>query len=101
MSNETQRSIAYVFDSACQGDLLAPYLERYLTAAETILEDRGTQIASTMLEYMFPRSLTSPETLETVDAWLASSAAGAFAKRYVREARDDVERALAAQAADR
>ena len=101
MSNETQRSIAYVFDSAGQRDLLAPYLERYLTAAETILEDRGTQIASTMLEYMFPRSLTSPETLETVDAWLASSAAGAFAKRYVREARDDVERALAAQAADR
>ena len=42
-----------------------------------------------------------PETLETVDAWLASSAAGAFAKRYVREARGDVERALAAQAADR
>ena len=101
MSNETQRSIAYVFDSAGQRDLLAPYLERYLTAAETILEDRGTQIASTMLEYMFPRSLTSPETLETVDTWLASSAAGAFAKRYVREARDDVERALAAQAADR
>jgi len=36
-----------------------------------------------------------------VDAWLAGSAAGAFTKRYVREARDDVERALAAQAADR
>ena len=100
VSNETQRSIAYVFDTAGQGEVLAPYLELYLSAAETILEERGTQIASTMLEYMFPRSLTNRATLERVDAWLAASPAGSFAKRYVREARDDVERALAAQAAD-
>ena len=53
-----------------------------------------------MLEYMFPRVLTSHETLERLDAWLASSAANPTAKRYVREARDDIERALAAQAVD-
>jgi aminopeptidase N len=100
VSNETQRSIAYTFDAAGQSEVLAPYLERYLGAAETILEDRGTQIASTMLEYMFPRALISRATLERVDAWLAGSSAGSFVKRYVREARDDVERALAAQAAD-
>jgi aminopeptidase N len=99
VSNETQRSIAYVFDASGQAEQLAPYLERYLAAADTVWEDKGTQIASTMLEYMFPRVLTSQETLDRVDAWLASSPANPAAKRYVREARDDVARALAARAA--
>jgi aminopeptidase N len=99
VSNETQRSIAYVFDASGQAEQLAPYLERYLAAADTVWEDKGTQIASTMLEYMFPRVLTSQETLDRVDAWLASSPANPAAKRYVKEARDDVARAVAARAA--
>ncbi len=100
VSNETQRSIAYVFDGSEQAEVLAPYLERYLKAADTIWEDKGTQIASTMLEYMFPRSLTSQQTLERVDEWLESSPANPAAKRYVREARADIARAMAAQTAD-
>ncbi len=97
IANETQRSIAYVFDASDQADVLAPYLEKYLQAAETVWEDRGVQIASTMLEYMFPRVLTSRETLERVDAWLAGSSANPAAKKYVVEARADLERALTAQ----
>jgi len=100
ISNETQRSIAYVFDCSEQEDVLAEYLERYLTVADTIWEEKGTQIASTMLEYMFPRVLTGQATLDRVDAWLASSPANPAAKRYVSEARDDIVRALAAQRAD-
>ncbi|HYO40960.1 MAG TPA: aminopeptidase N [Nocardioidaceae bacterium] len=100
VANETQRSIAYAFDASGQEVELAPYLERYLEVADTIWEDRGTQIASTLLEYMFPRVLTSRETLQRVDEWLASSPANPAAKRYVREARDDIARALRAQAAD-
>ncbi len=100
MPNETQRSIAYVFDVSGQRDELTPYLEKYLAAADTIWEDKGTQIASTMLEYMFPRTITGPEALQRVDDWLASSTANPAAKRYVREARDDILRALRAQAAD-
>jgi aminopeptidase N len=95
--NETQRSIAYVFDTSGQQDVLRPYLERYLAAADTIWEEKGTQIASTMLEYMFPRSLTGQETLDRVDAWLESSHANPAAKRYVLEARGDIVRALHAQ----
>jgi aminopeptidase N len=98
--NETQRHIAYTWDVAGQGDLIAPYLEKYLAAADTMWEDRGVQIASTALEYMFPRSLISAATLERVDAWLASSQANPAAKRYVREGRADIVRALKAQAFD-
>jgi aminopeptidase N len=100
VSNETMRSIAYVFDCSGQEEVLAAYLERYLTVAETVWEDRGTQIATTMLEYMFPRALTSRATLDRVDAWLAGSTANPAAQKYVLEARADIVRALAAQGAD-
>jgi aminopeptidase N len=100
IANETQRSIAYVFDCSGQEEVLAPYLDAYLDVADTIWEDLGTQLASTMLEYMFPRSLTSQAALDRVDSWLATSAANPAAKRYVREGRADIVRALAAQAAD-
>jgi aminopeptidase N len=98
--NETQRSIAYVFDTSGQQDVLAPFLEQYLEVADTIWEDKGVQIASTALEYMFPRALTSQETLDRVDRWLAESDANPAAKRYVSEARADIVRALEAQRAD-
>jgi aminopeptidase N len=100
VSNETMRSIAYVFDASEQEEVLAPYLEKYFEVAETIWEDRGVQIASTALEYMFPRSLISQETLDRVDAWLESSKANPAAKRFVVEGRADIARALEARAAD-
>jgi aminopeptidase N len=96
VSNETMRSIAYVFDASEQADVLEPYLEKYLAVADTIWEDQGTQIASTMLEYMFPRALTSRATLERVDAWLATSQANPAAKRLGGEAGADIARARAA-----
>jgi aminopeptidase N len=100
IANETQRSIAYVFDCSGQDDVLASYLDAYLDVADTIWEKMGTQLASTMLEYMFPRTLTSQAALDRVDAWLATSTANPAAKRYVLEARADIVRALAARAAD-
>ena len=98
--NETQRNIALAFNVHGQDEVLRPYLARYLDVAATIWEEKGTQRASTILEFMFPRTLISAETLDTVDAWLESSKANPAAKRYVREGRADIARALAAQAKD-
>ena len=100
VANETMRQIAYAFPTAGQEELLAPYLEKYLAMAETVWEEKGTQRASTALEYMFLRPLTSAATLARIDAWLEASAANPAAKRYVREGRSDMARALAAQAKD-
>ncbi len=100
VANETQRSIAVAFPTSGQEDVLAPYLERYLETAETIWEEKGTQRASTALEYMFPLPLASTESLAMVDNWLATSQANPAAKRYVREGRAEMARALAAQAKD-
>jgi aminopeptidase N len=83
-----------------QDDVLAPYVAKYLEVAENLWEEKGTQRASTALEYLFPRPLASPELLAQVGAWLQDSAANPSAKRYVHEGAADVERSLAGQAKD-
>ncbi len=99
--NETHRSVCLSFMRYGQEDVLAPYLDKYLESADDIWERLGTHKASTALEYAFPNPLGSPELLEKVDAWLDSSPANPAAKRFVREGRDDVARALRAQERDR
>ncbi|WP_299052020.1 aminopeptidase N [uncultured Nocardioides sp.] len=100
VANETQRQVAIAFATPGQAELLEPYLEKYLTAAETIWEDKGVQRASTVLEAMFPMPLASEATVARLDEWLETSSANPAAKRYVREGRSDMARALAAQARD-
>ena len=98
--NETHRSIAMTFMRHGQEELLAPYVEKYLEAADTAWEELGTHMASNLLEDAFPLPLSSPELVERVDRWLEESPATPAAKRYVREGRADVVRALAALARD-
>ena len=99
--NETQRSIVLAFSAYGQDEVLAPYVEKYLAAADTMWEDKGTQRASTALEYIFPKHLASQALLDRLDQWLEESPANPAAKRYVRENRDDIARALRAQAKTR
>jgi len=98
--NETQRSIVLAFSAYGQDEVLAPYVDKYLTAADTMWEDKGTQRASTALEYIFPKHLASQALLDRLDTWLEESPANPAAKRYVRENRDDIARALRAQERD-
>jgi aminopeptidase N len=63
-------------------------------------DDKGTQRASTPLEYIFPKHLASQALLDRLDQWLEESPANPAAKRYVRENRDDIARALRAQDTD-
>ncbi len=100
IANETMRSIALSFNQPGQDDVLRDYLPKYLKAAETIWEERGVHHASTVLGAMFPITLTTQETLDTTDAWLSSSKANPAARRLVSEGRDDIARALSAQARD-
>ncbi len=98
--NETARSITLAFPRAGQEELLAPYVEEYLSAAETVWESLGTHRASVVLDYIFPVTLASDALVTRVREWLETSEAPAPAKRYVQENLADVERALAAQACD-
>ncbi len=98
--NETMRSIALSFHQHGQDSVLAPYVDRYLGVADTIWEERGVHQASTVLEYLFPRTLVSHDTLDKVDGWLAVTEANPAARRLVSEGRDDIARSLAAQERD-
>jgi aminopeptidase N len=98
--NETQRSTVLAFQAHGQDDVLEPYVEKYLDAAETMWEHLGTHKASVALNFLFPRSLASPALADRVDAWLATTTANPAAVRFVKEGRADVARYLAAQAKD-
>jgi len=98
--NETHRSIAVAFMRHGQEDLLEPYVEKYLEAADDIWERLGTHMASNTLEGAFPVPMGSPALVARLDRWLDESPANPAAKRYVREGRADVVRALAAQDRD-
>jgi aminopeptidase N len=98
--NETAREIALAFNQPQQEEVLAPYVDRYFEAADTLWEHLGTHKASVTLAALFPKYAASPALLEKADAWLESSSAEPAAKRYVREGRDAAARALAAQAKD-
>jgi aminopeptidase N len=49
---------------------------------------------------MFPRTMVTRQTLDTVDRWLESAKPNPAARRYVMEGRADLERALNAQRKD-
>jgi aminopeptidase N len=97
--NETRRQAALAFQVAGQAEVLEPYVDRYLEMADTIIDDMGVWIGQVALIHLFPSANPSPATLEKVDAWLASTTANPAATRYVSEGRDDLARALKAQAA--
>ena len=97
--NETRRQIALSFQVAGQADVLEPYVDRYLERAETVIDEMGIWIGQVVLVYLFPLANPSQQTLDKVDTWLASTSAGAAATRFVSEGRDDLARALRAQAA--
>ncbi|RYB95220.1 aminopeptidase N [Nocardioides oleivorans] len=99
--NETAREISFSIFRFGQEDVLEPYLEKFLTASETLVDVLGFHKASTVLEYGFPKALGSAATLARLDEWLADNNAPKQAQRYIGEARADIARALAAQAHDR
>ena len=99
--NETQRQIASHFQVAGQEELLAPYVDRYLDAADGVWEHLGVQRATMALQFLFPRALATQETLDRVNGWLTGATANPAVLRYVREGAADLERALRAQAKDR
>ncbi|HSX67875.1 aminopeptidase N [Nocardioides sp.] len=99
--NETARRTCANFQVPGQAEVLAPYVDRYLEIAGTLLETRTVWLARLALELCFPRANPSAETLAKVDAWLAaSSEVNPAAVRYVSEGRADLARALAAQERD-
>ncbi|PYC77052.1 aminopeptidase N [Streptomyces tateyamensis] len=90
------------FAQAGQRGLTAPYTERYFELLEAIWAERSIEIAIRFVGGFFPRLQTDQATLDATDAWLTGHPAAAPAlRRLVIESRDELARALRAQAVDR
>ncbi|MEU2389733.1 aminopeptidase N [Streptomyces sp. NPDC007369] len=84
-----------------QRPLLAPYTERYFEVIERIWAERSIQIGMHVVRGLFPALQDSRATLDATDAWLSAHEDAAPAlRRLVLEGRDDLARALRAQACD-
>ncbi|WP_329592370.1 aminopeptidase N [Streptomyces sp. NBC_01005] len=101
LSNALVEATIAGFTQSSQRELLAPYAGKYFDAIERVWAERSIQIGVIVVKGLFPALQDDPATLAATDAWLSAHADAAPAlRRLVLEARDDLARALRAQACD-
>ncbi|MFH8554359.1 aminopeptidase N [Streptomyces celluloflavus] len=101
LSNALVEATISGFAQFGQRELLAPYAPRYFAFLEQAWQERSIEIAMAMVRGLFPSWQVTQETLDAADAWLAGHPQAAPAlRRLVAEERDDLARALRAQACD-
>lgn len=101
LSNALVEATIAGMQQSSQRELLAPYAKPYFEAIARIWADRSIQIGMDVVRGLYPSLQDSQETLDATDAWLDAHADAAPAlRRLVLESRDDLARALRAQACD-
>ncbi|MER6422242.1 aminopeptidase N [Streptomyces sp. NPDC001137] len=102
LSNALVEATIAGFAQPSQRELIAPYAPKYFEAIERLWRERSIQIGMDVVRGLFPSYPTeqgAQATLDATDAWLAAHEDAAPAlRRLVLEARDDLARALRAQA---
>ncbi|MFH9348110.1 aminopeptidase N [Kitasatospora sp. NPDC017646] len=89
------------FAIPAQRDLTALYAAPYFKLLERVWAERTIEIAMRIVGGFFPIAQTDEQTLAEADAWLEGHPQAAPAlRRLVLERRDDLARALRAQACD-
>jgi aminopeptidase N len=91
-----------------QTALLRPYVERWIEAVPQFWARRSSEEAEGFTEYLYPRELVEPATLDAADRALAAVQAAVdlsestrrSASRPIIEGKDGTERALRARACD-
>jgi len=81
--------------------LLEPFVEPYFAALERAWRERTSEMATQIVQGLFPTRLATPDVLARTQKWLDD--AGAVEpplRRLVAEGRDGLERALRVQARD-
>lgn len=101
LSNALVEATIAGFAQPGQRELLAPYAARYFASIERVWRERSIEIAMGVVRGLFPAPLVDGSTLAAADRWLAEHEGAAPAlRRMVLEERDDLARALRAQACD-
>ncbi|MFI9076882.1 aminopeptidase N [Streptomyces sioyaensis] len=101
LSNALVEATIAGFAQPGQQELLVPYAPRYFAAIERVWRERSIEIGMDVVRGLFPDWLVERSTLDAADRWLAEHDRAAPAlRRMVLEKRDDLARALRAQACD-
>lgn len=101
LSNALVEATIAGMQQSSQRGLLAPYAEPYFAVIERIWADRSIQIGMDVVRGLYPSLQDSQATVDATDVWLDAHADAAPAlRRLVLESRDDLARALRAQACD-
>ncbi|MGB8650572.1 MAG: aminopeptidase N [Mycobacteriales bacterium] len=98
-TNAQARAAGRAFWQRGQDELLRPYVDRYLEAVPALWEQLSPQLAGSLTQHLFPRTLVEQEVHDRVGALLERPGLPAGARRVVLEQRDDLRRALMAQQA--
>ncbi|MFA9428757.1 aminopeptidase N [Egicoccus sp. AB-alg2] len=100
LSHTVSRQIWGGFSQLDQGEVLAPYTERYFASLDGVWRDRSLDWALEFSEGMFPHWAASPVLVDTVDATLAREDLPRPLRRILLEQRDTLVRTLDARARD-
>lgn len=101
LSNALVEATIAGFAQPGQRELTAPYAQKYFEVIERVWAERSIQIAMDVVSGLYPSLQDRAETVQATDAWLtAHPDAPPALRRLVLEARDDLARALTAQACD-
>jgi aminopeptidase N len=102
LPNAMQEAVIAGFAHPTQGDLVAPYVQRYFADIREVWERRTNELAKNVVVGLFPTwtSTIGPDTVAAADAFLAEEDVPAPLRRLVSEGRADILRAMRAREAD-
>jgi aminopeptidase N len=100
LPNTIVRTTGLGFKRAADTALLAPFVEPYFAALQSVWADRTYKIAEYLVAGMYPSPLANRELADATRAWLEANPEPAALRRLVVENLAGVERALAAQERD-
>ncbi len=98
--NITIRAIVAGFSPVGQGELLAPFVERYFADIAGVWERRSSEVAQTVVVGLYPSWAISEEAVAVADKFLADNHPPALL-RLVSEGKAGIERSLRARAFDK
>ncbi|MGW5454125.1 aminopeptidase N [Nocardia sp. NPDC003979] len=97
--NITARAIVGGFAPAGQGELLAPYVDRYFAEVPAVWERRSSEVAQTVVVGLYPHWSITEAAMAEADEFLAGDHPPAL-HRLVSEGRAGIERSLRAREFD-